>query len=272
MRRSTADKIAIMCIISGLCASFLLPRVSEAINPNDIIPVSAEKEKSMGASIAKQVEKQFETTSDPLLQKRFEDIGKRIAGVCDRQELVYHFKVLKAKGEKEKYYNAFALPGGYVYIFDAFIEVLETDDKVAAVTAHEIGHICAKHAIERLQSSLGANALMVLGLVTARDGRSLAEANEALAHLMMSYSREAEFEADKLSVIYMDKAGFNKKGVLEALLMLKDIRKKGPQMRYMYYKSHPYLSERIAMVRTEIRGYKDFDSYINLPDHTEGFY
>lgn len=261
-------RIFILCL---LFLSSIWIRISEAIDVDDIISISSEKEKRMGASIAEQVEKKFDEVDDPLIQKRYEEIGKKLARVCERQDFVYHFKVLKAKENKEKFYNSFALPGGYVYIFDALMETLETDDKIAAVTAHEMGHICARHAVKRLQSSLGINALMILALATARDGRSVREANEALTQLMMAYSREDEFEADRLSVKYVRKAGFNPEGVLESLLTLQRLRKEGPELRYMYYKTHPYLSERIAGVRAEIMGYTDFDSYINLPKKESDF-
>ncbi|OGX17116.1 MAG: hypothetical protein A3K83_06875 [Omnitrophica WOR_2 bacterium RBG_13_44_8b] len=247
-------------------------RFCSAISGDDIIPISSEKEKRIGASLAEQVDKRFAQTDDPLIQKRFEDIGKRLASICDRQELIYHFKVLKAKEDTEEYYNAFALPGGYVYIFDAFMEIMGTDDKIAAIVAHELGHICARHAVQRLQSSLGANALMVLALVTSRDGRSVAQANEALTQLMMAYSRKDEFEADRLSTQYLKKAEFDSQSVVESLLTLKKLRKKSPDRNYIYYRSHPYLSERIAAARAEIKGYTDFDSYINLPKQKEDFF
>ncbi len=147
---------------------------------DDIIPVSVEKEKKIGASVSRQVEAQFDEVDDPLVQKRFEEIGKRLANVCDRQELIYRFKVLKAKGRKDKFYNAFTLPGGYVYMFEPLMELMETDDKIAAVVAHELGHNTARHAVKRLQSSLGTSILMALAVAVARDGRSIADANEAL--------------------------------------------------------------------------------------------
>lgn len=262
---------SIIFIICLLFATIIGAGFSQAISGEDIIPISTEKEKRMGESIAKQVEKKFDEVDDPLVQKRFEEIGKKLAGVCDRQDLVYRFKVLKAKEKKEKYYNAFALPGGYVYIFDALMEVLETDDKIAAVTAHELAHVTRRHSVERLRSSLGVNVLMILAMATARDGKTVAKANEALAQLMMSYSREDEFEADRLSVKYVEKAGFDTNGVLESLLTLQELRKRGPEMRYIFYRAHPYLSERIAAVRAEIKGYVDFDSYINLPEKKEDF-
>ena len=238
---------------------------------DDIVHIPAEKEKRMGMHIAKLVEKEYEGVDDPLIQKRFEEIGKRLAAVSDRQEFVYHFKVLKPKkgDDKERYYNAFTLPGGYVYIFEPMMEVMKTDDEIAAIIAHEISHTSARHVVKRLQGSLGVNAIMLLAVATAQDKGALAEANEALRQLMLSYAREDEFEADKLSIEYVKEAGFDPDGVLESLLTLKKLRKAGPEMTYTYYKSHPYLSERIARARSEIKGYTDFESYINLPSEDE---
>jgi predicted Zn-dependent protease len=258
-------------IICLVFASNLAVDSGEAISGEDIIPISTDKEKRMGESIARQVEKKFDEVDDPLIQKRFEEIGKKLASVCDRQDLIYRFKVLKAKADKKKYYNAFALPGGYIYMFDALMEELETDDNIAGVTAHELAHISSRHSIERLRSSLGINVLMILALAAARDGQTVAEANQALGQLMMAYSREDEFAADKISIKYVKKAGFDPNGVLGSLVTLKALRKKGPERRYFFYKSHPYLSERIAAARSEIKGYTDFDSYINLPEKKEDF-
>ena len=268
----TKTKMTIVLILLLLFSSVLQATPAWAVDMDDIVPISAEKEKKMGAAISKQVEKQFDGTDDPLIQKRFEEIGAKLAEVCDRHEFVYHFKVLKAKnGPKEKYYNAFTLPGGYVYMFEPLLEALETDDKIAAVTAHELGHTCARHVVKRLQSSLGVNLLMILAVVAARDGQTVAHTNEAITQLMMSYSREDEFEADRLSVKYLKKAGFNPDGAVESLAQLRELRKKGVDRRYIDYRSHPYLSERIASVRSEIKGYADFDSYINLPDEEKAF-
>jgi len=267
----TKKKIVFIIAVCFFLLGIFETNVVTADVMDDILPISKEKEKNMGTSIAKKVEEQFDEADDPLIQKRFEKIGSRIAEVCERQDMLFHFKVLKAKEDKEKYYNAFALPGGYVYIFDALMEVLETDERIAAVTAHEIGHICARHAIKRLQNSLGPNILMALAVATGQSGRNVAEVNQALAQLMLAYSREDEFEADKLSVKYLKAAGFDPEGVLGSLIKLQELRKKGPEMRYIFYKSHPYLSERIAAARAEIQGYTDFDSYINLPTDRGGF-
>ena len=271
--RKSSRKLLLLALTIGLLQlSPLLFSSYGADILDEIMPISKDKERRIGQSISKQVEKQFEETDDPLVQKRFEDIGLRLSAVCERQDMVYHFKVLKAKdGQKDRYYNAFAIPGGYVYMFDALLELLDTDEKIAAVTAHELGHICSKHAIKRMQSSLGINALMLLAMATAQDGRTLAKANEGLAQLMLAYSREDELEADRLSVKYLKDADFDPEGVYESLKALRYLRKKGREMNYTDYRSHPYLSERLSAARSEIQGYTDFNSYINIPDRDKEF-
>lgn len=248
---------------------FLKTGYNKATEEDELILISSEKEKRIGASLAKKVEEKFGETDDPLIQVRIEKIGKRITEVCERKDLVYHFKVLKA--EEEDNYNAFALPGGYVYIFDVFVLRLKDDDKIAAILAHEVGHIAAKHSVKRLQSAMGMNALMLLGIGVSADRRNLADAMYAINHLMGAYSREAELQADKLSIRYMKRAGFDPEGIIHSLELMKYVRKKGPIRRYIENRSHPYLSERISKAQVEIKGKTDFESFINLPKHIEEF-
>lgn len=254
-------------------APFLLGFFSRGYNrstgKDEIILISAEREKKIGDSIAKEVEKKFGETDDPLLQKRIEEIGKKIGQACERQDVIYKFKVLKAENEEQ--YNAFSLPGGYVYIFDVFTEKLKNDDEISAILAHEVGHIAARHSLKKLQASIGMSALMILGIGMSTDGRTVAEAANALNQLMVSYSREAEIEADMLSVRYVENAGYNPQAVIDTLETLQDLIKKGPIRRYFYYRSHPYLSERISRAKIEVSGQMDFDSYINLPKEKDEF-
>lgn len=265
-----------LCIIFLIVSSYSpdvygLPweEYNKATKKSDVILIPTQKEKAIGSSIAKKVKARFEDTDDPLLQKRVAEIGARIAEVSDRQDVIYRFQALKSK--KADDYNAFALPGGYVYVFDALPKELENDDELAAVIAHEVAHIAAKHSIKRLQSAMSMSALMILGLGMRADGRTMSEAANALNYLMASYSREAEVEADQLSVRYLRDAGFDPEAVVRILEFMKDVRKKGKIRQYTYYKSHPYLSERIARARMEITDDTDFTSFINLPRNTEDF-
>lgn len=193
--------------------SFLLIAGVQAIEfetstgQQDIVFMSTDSEVNLGDSLAKSVEKRFQLVKDENVQKRVNDIGQKIAAVCDRKDIIYHFKVIDDK-EKENI-NAFCLPGGYVYIFKDLYDKLDSDDELGGVIAHEVAHIVARHGVKRMQSAFGYNILLVLAGQTATDRRSLSRVYAAINSLMMSYSFEDEIFADKLSVKYVKKANIS---------------------------------------------------------------
>jgi predicted Zn-dependent protease len=164
--------------------------------------------------------------------------------------------------------NAFSLPGGYVYVFKDLYDRFSSDDELAAVIAHEVGHIVARHSVKRMQSAFGANVLMVLASQTQTNRETMGRTYEAINSLMLSYSRDDELFADKLSVKYAKKAGYNPEGAVKVLEKLWDIQKKEPERRYMDDRTHPYLSIRLSNIKNEIYGKMDFNDYINLPAET----
>lgn len=262
-----------ICAISFIMV-FLLPVMCRAdYNPvtskNDLIMIGEAHEVKMGRSLAEDVEKKFGLVSDSGMQEHVNEIGQRIVKVCDRPNLTYSFRVLEGKDlRKEQRYNAFALPGGYVYIFRDMVEDMKSDDEFAAVLAHEIGHIVTKHSVKKLQASIGMAGLQLLGILSRADSRTQAESSEAIAQLMMAYSREAEFEADKLSIVYLKRAGFDPEAAVSFIDRLLDRQLKGEVHRYIYFRTHPYTSERRAVINKEIDGKLDFDDYINTTDDT----
>ena len=232
-----------------------------ATGKEETLFISIEKEIDMGRSMSEQVEKQFGSDDNYLNQEKVARIGKKIAEVSDRRELIYSFKVL----DEDDVENAFALPGGYVYIFKALLEKLD-DDEIAAILAHEVGHVCARHGIKRLQSGIGYQILQILVAGTAKDSYTKRKAGEAFGQLMLANSREHEFEADALAVKYLKKAEFEPEAmvrVLDKLIQWQMDGKTGPK-RYWY--THPYLSARRSKVNKEITGQLSFQDYLNLTD------
>lgn len=237
-----------------------------ATKEDELILVSTEREVRMGSSIAKNVDQKFGLADDVLLQKRVDRIGQDIARICDRKDIRYHFKViLGPKLKPEQRINAFALPGGYVYIFKDLVDKLGNDDEIAAVLAHEVGHVAAKHSIKRLQGSLGAMALQMLSSRMEADGETKARAHAAITLLMMAYSREDEFLADKLAVKYTRLAGYDPEGSVKVIEKLIQIQRKARIRPYTGYRTHPYLAERKAVIRKEIHGQMEFVDFINMP-------
>ena len=221
-------------------AQILPADYSTITNKDEMVLINEDQEVAMGKRLSRSVEKQFKLVEDEKLQKRVDKIGQKLAAISERKYLVFHFAVLKGDDV-----NAFSLPGGYVYIFEGLIKKIKSDDELAAVIGHEIGHISGRHNIKRLQGALGSSLLLVLSGLSSGNGNTQAESGRAINELVMESSREAEITADILSV--------------------KEIMDKAPIKPYAYYKTHPYLSQRIAIVKEEIHGKMDFIDYINKP-------
>jgi MAF protein len=220
---------------------------------------STDKEVQMGKAIVKEAEKEYKLAQDPLLQERVKSVGKKIAAVCDRKEINYEFKVLD-----EEEVNAVSLPGGFVYVNKGLLEKISTDDELAGVLAHEVGHIVARHSMKKLQGYQGYSILRVLLAVSPVGGEVGAAADTAFAELLMGYSREDELLADKLGARYAKLAGYDPHGMINFLLKLQDINRRKPLEPRSYYKTHPYVPDRIRVVKQELNEGIGFDDYINI--------
>ena len=254
--------LSLILLVQGCATTYNI-----ATHKEELIMISSEKEEAIGSSLAGQVEEKFKPDPDILVQQRVDEIGQKLAAVCDRQTITYHFAVLTSE-EEEDNINAFSLPGGYIFVFKDLVDHVKNDDELACVLAHEMAHIVSKHSVKRMQASLG-DAILRLALSRApTDGATRARANYALNQLMLSYSREDEILADKLAIKYAKLAGYNPEGMVSFLKQLLAIQQKGPIRKYHSYRSHPYLSERISIAREEVYGKMGFTDYINLQDET----
>lgn len=226
---------------------------------------STDKEVQLGRNIAVQVEKEYKMADDPLIQKRVEDIGKKIAVVCDRKEIDYHFFVLE-----DDEINAVSLPGGYVYINKGLIDKVASDDELAGVVGHEVAHIVARHSIKKLQAIQGYSLLRLLTLAVPAAGggsgasEASAAAEAAFVELLLGYSREDELLADQLGTRYALLAGYNPRGMIVFLERLQDINRRKPSRPRSYYKTHPYIPDRVRVVKQELGEKIGFDDYINI--------
>lgn len=220
---------------------------------------STDQEVKMGRSIDLQVEKQYKFSADPLQQKRVEDIGKKIAAVSDRKEIDYHFRVLE-----DDQVNAVSLPGGYIYVNSGLLEKVSNNDELACVLAHEIGHIVARHSIKKLQAMQSYTVLRLLVAVAPGTGEVGTAADVAFTQFLLGYSREDELLADQLGARYAKLAGYDPHGMITFLTKLQDINRRMPIQEKSYYKTHPYVPDRIRVVKQEMGEGIDFGDYINI--------
>lgn len=222
---------------------------------------STDKEVEMGRSIAREVDKEYKPVDDPLVEKRVEDIGKKIALVCDRKEIDYHFKVIQ-----DDEVNAFSLPGGFVYVNKGLVDKVDNDDELACVLAHEVGHVVARHSIKKLQAMMGYSFFRILLASAPQAGGVGSAADAAFTQIMLGYSREDELLADQLGARYAKLAGYNSKGMIDFLEKLQEINRRKPLQPKSYFKTHPFVPDRIRVVKEEIGEKITFTDFINIDD------
>lgn len=220
---------------------------------------STEKEVKMGRSMAKQVEKEYKAAEDPLMQHRVEVIGRKIAAVSDRKDIDYHFMVLD-----EEDVNAVSLPGGYIYVNKGLVEKVDNDDELAGVLAHEVGHIVARHSVKKLQALQGYSILRILVAAAPQSGEVGSASDAAFTELLLGYSREDELLADQLGARYAKLAGYDPYAMLTFLKKLQEINKRAPLQPKSYFKTHPYVPDRVRVVKQELGEGVDFEDYINI--------
>ncbi len=216
-----------------------------------------DKEAALGASVALSVEKQMKINTEVDVNERVERIFDRLVAVCDRQDVVYTIRVID-----DDTMNAFSLPGGYVYLFKGLIDRVKSDDELAGVIAHEIAHIVAKHALKRLQAAYGAMVLQGGAIASGQYGLA-AGVGLTASSVLLANSRDDEFESDSLGVKYMRLAGYNTDGMRAMLGRLAENQAKEPPRPLSYWRTHPYLPQRMARANMASNGKGEFRDYLN---------
>jgi len=247
--------IFLFCVLLAGCST----EYNVATKQEEIFFYSTDREVTMGQSIAKQIAKEEKFAQDPLLQKRVDDIGRKIVLVCDRKDIDYHFYVLD-----DEEINAVSLPGGFVYINRGLIEKVANDDELAGVIGHEIGHIVARHSIKKLQAMMAYSLLRVLAAQVPQTGEVGNAADLAFAEIMTGYAREDELLADQLATRYLIEAGYNPRCMISFLETLENDNRRRPLRPKSYFKTHPYVPDRIRVVKQELGEKMQFDDYINI--------
>jgi len=167
-------------------------------------------------------------------------IGANLVAVSDRKDLPYTFKVLKSKEV-----NALALPGGFIYVFQGLIDYMPSDEELAGVLGHELGHVVKRHTVRQMEKSLTMGFLF--GFIFGDRGVFLQ--NLAYNALLADYSREDEREADRLGFVHSYKAGYNPYSMLLSMQKLADMENKPS---YGLFSSHPEPGPRVALVKKYI--------------------
>lgn len=183
--------------------------------------------------------------------ERVTRIGKRLAAVSDRQDLAYRFGVVD-----ENSLNAFSLPGATIYVHTGLLEKA-TDDELAAVLAHEVGHVAARHAAKHLQADLGLTLLLHVASAAGAGADAVRVGNSLYGLLRNGYSRQDELEADRLALRYTQRAGYDPAALVTFFAKM---QREHPESlldkALVWQRTHPLTSERIAQAQAELASMK----------------
>jgi len=209
--------------------------------------ISVQEETQLGCRIAVEVEKQRMIVTDPQVQGYITRLGNQLLRGVRKREFNFTFKVVR-----DDSVNAFAIPGGHIYVNSGLIKFVKTEKELAAVMAHEINHCVARHGTQKITQQYGYS--LVLQLLQGRNPSLLTQLASSLfkAGAFLSYSREMENQADYLAVETTYRAGYDPRGMVIFLqkLELREQSKSGNIGQF--FSSHPVTRERIRQVQFEI--------------------
>lgn len=214
MNRRTPLLLLPVLALTGLlpgCAS------NPATGGADFVLMSQSQEIKIGREMHEEMKAKNAFYPDPEVQAYVNRVGQKLAKNSDRPELAYTFTVID-----EASINAFATPGGYVYINRGLMIYLDNESELAGVLGHEIGHITARHAV-RQQTASAANSVLASTAYILTGSADLADASNMYGtSLVRGYGRDMELEADSEGAAYMHRAGYDPEELLEVIGVLKD--------------------------------------------------
>ena len=180
------------------------------------ILMSEKKEVTLGEQLHPKVIQDYGIYPNAELQDYVNGVGQELAAVSDRKHLNFTFTVLD-----DDTVNAFAMPGGYIYISRGMLAHLNSEAELAAVLGHEIGHVEARHSVKRESSGKWASALATIAAIATRSTVAGSAANILGSAMISGYSRAQELEADSLGAKLMAKIGYSPDAMLHTVSLLK---------------------------------------------------
>jgi len=241
----------IVIVLSAGCS------INPATGERDFVLMSEHEELALGRQHSQQVMKEYRLYDDQELQQYVQSVGDRVARVSHRQNLIYRFTLLDSTQV-----NAFALPGGYIYITRGLLVYLNSEAELAAVLGHELGHVTARHSVR--QHSLSTTTNVIGSLIAAASGvQGVGQLTNMLGTgIVRGYGREHELEADGLGVEYLVKAGYRASAMRKVITTLKNQelfdkklaveQGREPRAYHGVFSTHPDNDTRLQQVLGEV--------------------
>jgi predicted Zn-dependent protease len=242
LRRTAAALAAAALLSAGGCATFGAPAMS------------LQEERRLGQEAQAEVEQSMEISRDPVVVNYIRQVGERLVRANDLTQFDYTFDVIESPQV-----NAFAIPGGHLYVNTGLVCTAESEAELAGVMGHEIGHAVERHAVSQMSAqqqtqaaALGGAALLsiLLGMDPGTVSPAAAIGTQLAAQgYLLKYSRDHEREADDLAVRYLHQAGYDPQAVASFFEKLKAKEPGAPSGLMALLSSHPVTNDRIQATR-----------------------
>jgi predicted Zn-dependent protease len=258
MRKIAGGLVALILMSAAACVS------TGPGGDKSFVMISTGQEVAMGREMHEQILKENKALPDTAWQNYLARVGKAVVAVSDRKDLDYQFTVIESPE-----LNAFATPGGFVYFYTGILQHMETEAELAAVMAHEISHVVARHGAKKLQTVMGVSVVLQIALGDA--GQLTQQAVGVVLGLAINgYGRSMELEADRFGVAYMTAAGYSPEGAVTMFQELAEMGGGGSRNAFEKLAStHPETQERIAKIKEQIAAMPGKPR--DLPVHAERY-
>ena len=212
--------------------------------------VSEDQEIALGRQDADEINSQLPIVTDPAISGYIQALGESIAKKTSRSDLDWHFYVVNTRQV-----NAFALPGGFIYVNRGLIESADRLDELTGSLGHEIGHVIERHSVKQMESARKANlGVSVVCTLTSicRSGLAQAAVQVGGTALFARYSRLDELQADSEGVVNVTRAGYDPQGIPDLFQVLLTEREYQPTKVEGWFASHPLEEARIQRAKALI--------------------
>jgi predicted Zn-dependent protease len=245
LTRSRSHGLLWLCagIVASGCA------INPATGGNQLMLVSESQEIRMGQQYDSQVVATIGVYQDPVWQRYIQQFGARLAATTERPNLPWTFRVVD-----DPAVNAFALPGGFVYVTRGLLAHITSEAELAAVVGHEIGHVTARHtAAEMSKQQVIGLGLAVGSMASSQVAKYAGTANQALGILYLKFSRDDESQADQLGLRYMGRGNYDPRQMSEVMRMLEQLSAaEGGGRLPEWQATHPSPENRLQAIEAQI--------------------
>ena len=234
-------------LLAGIAASGCA--VNPATGKNQLMMVSEDQEIAMGRQADTAVITSIGLYPDPVWQRYIQQFGAKLAATSERPNLPWTFRVVD-----DPAVNAFALPGGFIYVTRGLLAHMTSEAELASVVGHEIGHVTARHtAAEMSKQQLIGLGLAAGSMASSQVAKYAGTANQALGILYLKFSRDDESQADQLGLRYMRRASYDPRQMPEVFRMLERISAaEGGARLPTWLATHPSPANRVAAINEQI--------------------